>query len=76
MNIVVHEFQKAKACGDESFIIPPSFFETRKLFIFIETPYCDFNVIKSKYYLKKFQKITVNYFRIAITWKTRDPYFL
>ena len=57
---------------DKSFIIPPSFFETRKLFIFIETPYCDFDVIKSKYFLTKFQKITTNCFRIAITWKTRD----
>ena len=32
---VVNEFQKGKECGDESFVIPTSLFETEKPLIFI-----------------------------------------
>ena len=38
INSLVNEFQKAKKCGDESFINPPSFFEITKPFISIEIP--------------------------------------
>ena len=38
INNVVKEFQKGKECGGESFIIPPSLFEIRKLLIPIEYP--------------------------------------
>ena len=69
---VVKEFQKVKECGDESFIIPTSFFEISKPLIFVEIPYCELNEIKSKHFLKKFHKFTNNSFRIVITWKTRN----
>ena len=35
INSVVNEFQKAKECGDESFIILPILFQITKPFIFI-----------------------------------------
>ena len=47
INIVVNEFEKGKKCGDESFIIPPSWFEITKPFISIEIPYCELNEIKN-----------------------------
>ena len=50
INSVVNEFQKGKECGDESFIIPPTLFEIAKPFILVETPYCELNEIKSKYF--------------------------
>ena len=49
-------FQKGKECGDERFIIPPSLFGITKPFIFAEIPYCELNEIKSKRFLKKFDK--------------------
>ena len=58
--------------GDESFIIPPSLFETNKTFIFYEIPYCELNEIKSRHFFKKFHKFTNNSFRIVITWRTRN----
>ena len=69
---MVNEFQKGKKCGDESFIVPPSFLEITKRFIFVEIPYCELNEIKSKHFLKKFHKFTDNSFRIVITWKTTN----
>ena len=72
INSVVNEFQKGKKCGDESFIVPPSFLEITKPFIFVEIPYCELNEIKSKHFLKKFHKFTDNSFRIVITWKTTN----
>ena len=36
---VVNEFQKGKECGNESFLILPSFFEITKPFIPIEIHY-------------------------------------
>ena len=39
INSVVNEFQKGKECGDESFIIPTTLFETAKPLIFVEIPY-------------------------------------
>ena len=68
---VVNEYQKGKECGDEGFIIPTSFFEIAKPFIFVEIPYCELNEIKSKHFLKKFHKFNNNGFRMVITWKKR-----
>ena len=62
INNVVNEFQNCKECGDENFIIPPSLLEITKPFIFIETPYCELNEIKSKHFLKKFHKFVNNNF--------------
>ena len=39
INSVVNEFQKGKEWGDESFIIPTSFFEIAKSLIFAVIPY-------------------------------------
>ena len=72
INSVVNEFQEGKECGDESFIIPTSLFEIAKPLIFVEIPYCELNEIKSKHFLKKFNKVTNNSFRMVITWKTRN----
>ena len=72
INSVVNEFQEGKECGDESFIIPTSLFEIAKPLIFVEIPYCELNEIKSKHFLKKFNKFTNNSFRMVITWKTRN----
>ena len=72
INNVVNEFQKGKECGDESFIIPTSLFETAKSLIFVKIPYCELNEIKTKHFLKKFHKFTNNSFRMVITWKTRN----
>ena len=71
INNVVNAFRRGKECGDESFMIPPNLFETKKPFIFIEIPYCELNKIKSKHFLKKFHKFTDS-FRMVITWKTRN----
>ena len=49
INSILNEFQKGKECGDESFIIPTSLFETAKPIIFVEIPYCELNEIKSKH---------------------------
>ena len=35
---VVNEFQKAKECGDESFIVPPSLFEITNLSYLLKYP--------------------------------------
>ena len=51
INIVANEFQKSKECGDESFIIPTSLFETAKSLMFVEIPYCELKEIKSKHFL-------------------------
>ena len=40
--------------------------------MFVEIPYCELNEIKSKHFLKKFQKFTNNSFRMVIMWKTRN----
>ena len=69
---VANEFQKGKGCGDESFIISTSLFETAKHLIFVEIPYCELNEIKSNYFLKKFHKFTNNSFRRVITLNTRN----
>ena len=60
---VVNEFQKSKECGDESFIIPTSLFKIEKPLIFIEIPYSELNEIKSKHFLKKFDKFIVSFKR-------------
>ena len=52
INSVVNEFQKGKECGDESFIIPTSLLEIAKPLTFVEIPYCEFNEIKSKHFLR------------------------
>ena len=57
---VVNEFAKGKECRDESFIIPTSFFEITKPFTFVQISYCELNEIKSKHFLKKFQKFANN----------------
>ena len=77
INSVVNEFQKGKACGDESFIIPPTLLEITKPFIFVEIPYRELNEIKSKYFWRNF-KFTNNSLWMVITWKLEiyDPYFL
>ena len=72
INSVGNEFQKGKECEDESFIIPPSLFEITKPFIFLEIPYCKLGEIKSKHFLKKFNKFTNNSFRMVTMWKTRN----
>ena len=41
-----NEFQKGKAWGDESFIIPTSLFEIAKPLIFVKIPYCELSEIK------------------------------
>ena len=51
---------------------PPSLFQIRKPFIFVEIPFCEVNEIKSKHFLKKFYKFTNNSFRMVIMWKTRN----
>ena len=71
-NSVLNEFQKGKECGDDIFIIPPTLFETRKSFIFIEIPYCGLNEIKWKHILQKFKKFANNNFRIVTMWTTRN----
>ena len=38
INSLVNAFQKAKKCGDESFIIPPSLLEITKPFTYVEIP--------------------------------------
>ena len=47
VNRVVNKFRKGETCGDESFIIPTSLFETAKPFISGEIPNCELNKIKS-----------------------------
>ena len=69
---IVNEFQKGKVCGDKSFIIPPSLFEITKPFIFVEISYCKLNEIKSKDFLRKFDKFTNTNLRMVITWKTKN----
>ena len=56
----------------KDFIIPPSKFEVRKLFITTEIPNRELYDIELKHFLKKFHKFTNNGFRIVITWKTRN----
>ena len=46
--------------------------EITKTFISIGISYSEFNKIKSKHFLKKFQRFTNNNFRIVTTWKTRN----
>ena len=46
INSVVNAFQKGKECGDESFIIPNSLFQTAKPLILAEISYCELNEIK------------------------------
>ena len=72
INSVVNEFQKDKECGDESFIIPTSFFKIVKPLIFVEIPYSEINEIKSKHFLRNFHKFINNNFRMVITCKTRN----
>ena len=71
INSVINEFQKNKNTLEESFIIPPNFFEEEKPFISIEIPYCELNETKSKHFLKKFHTFTKESFRLVIIWKTR-----
>ena len=40
-----------KEYGEETFVIPPSLFETKKPFITIELPYCELIEVKSKHLL-------------------------
>ena len=53
-------------------MIPFSFSEITKSFIFIEIPYCELNEIKWRHILKKFHKFTSNSFRMVIMWKNRN----
>ena len=55
INSVINEFQKGKDHEDESAIISPDLFGISKPLISIKIPYCEFNEIKSKHFLKKFQ---------------------
>ena len=64
---VVNNFQKGKYHGDKSFITPPNSLRITKPFISIEIPYCELNEIKSKFFLKKFHKLTNDSFRVVIT---------
>ena len=68
---VVNNFQKGKYHGDKSFITPRNSLKITKPFISIEIPYCELNEIKSKFFLKKFHKLTNDSFRVVITWETR-----
>ena len=50
INSVINEFQKGQDHRDESLIISPDLFGITKLFISIETLYCELNEIKSKHF--------------------------
>ena len=63
--------KRYKECEDESFIIPPSLFGITKPFLYIEIPYCEFNEIQSKHFLKKFLNFTNSSSRNPETY---DPY--
>ena len=41
-------------------------------FIFIEISFCELNEIKSKPFLKKFNKFTNDGFRVVIAWKATN----
>ena len=71
-NSVDNELQNSKDHGDESFLIFSDLLRITKPFIFIEIPYCKLNETKSKHFLKKFRKFSINDFRVVITWKTRN----
>ena len=71
VNSVVNEFKRVKNVEMKG-IMAPSLFEITKPSIFVETPYCELNEIKSKHFLKKFHKFTNNSFRMVITWTTRN----
>ena len=54
---VVHEFQKGKECGDESFINQTRLFEIAKPLIFTEISYYELNEIKSKHFFEEISQI-------------------
>ena len=64
---VINELQSAKALGNESFIIPTDFHGITKPFKYIEIPFCKLNEIKSKQFLRKFQRFINDGFRVKIT---------
>ena len=68
---VINELQSAKGHGNESFIIPTDFHGITKPFKYIEIPFCKLNEIKSKQFLRKFQRFINDGFRVKITWKTK-----
>ena len=72
INSVINKLQKGKDHGDESFIVPWDLIEITKPLISTEIPDCQLNEIKSKYFLKKFHKLTNNGFRFVTTWKARN----
>ena len=59
INSVVSEFEKGKECGDERFIISPSFFRITEPLISIEITYCELKTflcelkIKSKTFFEE-----------------------
>ena len=56
---------------EESFLIPPGFFEEEKPFLLVEIPYCEINEQVSKTFIKRFHEFTNNKFKIAVKWITR-----
>ena len=57
--------------AENSFIIPPSFFDKEKSFSLIDVPFCEKNKNKSKDFIKNFYHVTIGQFRISIYWITK-----
>ena len=70
VNSIVNQFSSTYEAED-SFIIPPNFFEDEKPFILIEIPFCDLNERKSKDFVRKFHKFTDGKYRVSIKWITK-----
>ena len=73
INNVINEFRNDNNNQDkeDSFLIPPNFFDEEKGIIMVEIPYCEENEKKSKDFIKKFHSFTGDTFKLLITWKTR-----
>ena len=75
VNSVINQYnnksKEQQVDNEDDYIIPSYLFEEEKLFVLLKLPFCEQNEVKSKDFIKKFQKFTNNNFRVAISWKTK-----